>query len=221
MLNETQSRILTIGSLGISDTIRNKKGTFILDINYHKGLDWFNAKSDPTLLSYDQNVAQFEKIDFNFNYYKKLNLFHHNFNFPTKINGQYSNHHLYSSEQISIGDQYSVRGYKEDSITGDSGGYINNEVSAYLPEIFTDKYMMNKILRHHQFIISYGVGYTRQRGGKETNNEGEGYISGYSLRLKYQGKHLNYNITYGKALHHPIFTNVQSEELYISTDIKF
>ena len=220
-LNQTQSYLLTVGSFGISDTIRSQKGVFVFGGNYYRGLDWLNAKSDESGLRYDQNVAQFEKIDFNFNYYKQLKLLGKNVNLKSSLNGQYSNDHLYSSEQISIGDEYSVKGFKEDTITGDSGGYLTNELAIYLPGFITNKYNINKILKRNQFFVSYDIGYARQRGGKETNNSGEGYVSGFGLGIRYDGKYLNYNMTYAKAINHPIFITPDSEILYLSSNIKF
>lgn len=45
------------------------------------------------------------------------------------IYGQYAGERLFSSEQISIGGPYSVRGFFEDNISGDTGFYIRNDVT--------------------------------------------------------------------------------------------
>ncbi len=45
------------------------------------------------------------------------------------IYGQYAGERLFSSEQISIGGPYSVRGFFEDNISGDTGLYIRNDIT--------------------------------------------------------------------------------------------
>lgn len=42
---------------------------------------------------------------------------------------QYSSDLLYGTERVSIGSEYSVRGFKSSSISGDKGGYLRNDIS--------------------------------------------------------------------------------------------
>ena len=52
----------------------------------------------------------------------------------TSYAGQLAPHPLYSSEQISVGGQKSVRGFKGNSISGDSGFYTQTDIIIPLPE---------------------------------------------------------------------------------------
>jgi len=52
----------------------------------------------------------------------------------TSYAGQLAPHPLYSSEQISVGGQKSVRGFKGNAVSGDSGFYAQNDVIIPLPE---------------------------------------------------------------------------------------
>ncbi|MTC50436.1 hypothetical protein GKR59_12395 [Providencia alcalifaciens] len=47
----------------------------------------------------------------------------------TSFFGQYSPDNLYGIERISIGGQYSVRGYHEQALSGNRGGYWRNEIN--------------------------------------------------------------------------------------------
>jgi len=53
--------------------------------------------------------------------------------------GQLAPHPLYSSEQISAGGQKSVRGFKGNAISGDSGFYAQTDVIMPVPERFVPK----------------------------------------------------------------------------------
>ncbi|HDX8593545.1 TPA: hypothetical protein RQN76_004426, partial [Aeromonas dhakensis] len=45
------------------------------------------------------------------------------------FNAQWTPDRLYSVERLSLGGEASVRGFKEQSISGDVGGYLRNELS--------------------------------------------------------------------------------------------
>ncbi|MEX0631467.1 ShlB/FhaC/HecB family hemolysin secretion/activation protein [Serratia ureilytica] len=47
----------------------------------------------------------------------------------TSAYGQTSADNLYAGERISIGGQYSVRGFKEQYLTGNRGAYWRNELN--------------------------------------------------------------------------------------------
>ena len=57
----------------------------------------------------------------------------------TTYAGQLAPHPLYSSEQISAGGQKSVRGFKGNAITGDSGFYAQTDVIMPVPELLVPK----------------------------------------------------------------------------------
>lgn len=51
------------------------------------------------------------------------------FSYLTSAFGQATPHNLHASERISIGGQYSVRGYKEQYLSGNQGAYWRNELN--------------------------------------------------------------------------------------------
>ena len=56
------------------------------------------------------------------------------------IEGQYSKDILYSQEKIGIGDDTTVRGFKDESTQGDKGFYIRNEIG-YRGNEFLEPYI--------------------------------------------------------------------------------
>ena len=63
-----------------------------------------------------------------------------NFYYKTNIVGQYSKDILYSQEKIGIGDDTTVRGFKDESTQGDKGFYIRNEIG-YKGNQFLEPYI--------------------------------------------------------------------------------
>ena len=124
--------------------------------------------------------------------------------------GQYSPDVLYGSEKISMGDEYTVRGYKGDSISGDKGYYVKNEFAYNLniPKIGS---------------ISPYIGYDF---GETWNNEVHdvyryGYMRGFAFGIKYYGEIFNFDIAYTKPDKVVGYVGKDDEEIYVTFGVKF
>ncbi len=88
-----------------------------------------------TSLSYQKSLLSQENqyFDTNFNkYVLDMNLtkyLNSQLRFSSSFYGQYSSNNLAGTESISIGGPYSVRGFNQNDISGNSGFYIRNELS--------------------------------------------------------------------------------------------
>ena len=49
--------------------------------------------------------------------------------YKLNFHGQYSDDQLFNVNQLSIGGAYSIRGYQDDGLSGNSGFYLRNELS--------------------------------------------------------------------------------------------
>lgn len=92
--------------------------------NYTKGTDWFDA-TNPTALNekyalYTIDASLVKRIDA--------------FQYSLSGHYQHSNDQLFSTNQISIGGHYSVRGYQKEGLSGNTGYYVRNELS-YTPQV--------------------------------------------------------------------------------------
>jgi hemolysin activation/secretion protein len=216
-----QTRKLSSAILGFNHRINSTIGTFLYGANYHRGTGWFDSEKDRVHKDYSQSTAEFEKLDFNINFYKPLQILEQNIFWSSTVAGQISNDALYSSERIYIGDQYSVRGFKGDSIAGNSGAYWSNEISSYLPNIFPDN-VFAKQLANIQISTGYDIGFARKRGGKETEvNTGRGYVSGANIGLSYNSKYANFKTTYAKALTSPATLQAPGHVFYSQMSLVF
>ena len=90
-------------------------------------MDRFGAESDKEKGEYSPK-AQFQKYTADISWYRPFNIGEQRFSYRVSLSGQYSDDILYSSEKLGIGDDTTVRGFKENSIMGDKGFYMRNEI---------------------------------------------------------------------------------------------
>jgi hemolysin activation/secretion protein len=87
---------------------------------------------------------------------------------------QHSNYQLFSTDQISIGGPYSVRGYKEEGLNGNTGYYARNEFS---------KNLRSKLFNFFDqtYFLAFDSGWIEKE-----QNVNYGKLLSYSIGAKYQ-----------------------------------
>ncbi|WP_070969407.1 ShlB/FhaC/HecB family hemolysin secretion/activation protein [Vibrio sonorensis] len=123
-LIESGSRALTAASLSLNISHRLLGGYATFSPAFTLGTDWFGGESDSEVLS--EPVAQFYKgtLMASMSYPLKESLF-----YTSSLFAQWSNNTLYGSQRISIGGEYTIRGFKNVSLSGDEGYYWRNDVT--------------------------------------------------------------------------------------------
>jgi hemolysin activation/secretion protein len=225
---DVSSRELTVGKLSLDNIFYTNFGTIFLQPKYNKGVDWVGAKKDSKNLNQDAARAQF-------NLYGLYGSFSNNFSIPKtnvslfhnlSFDSQYSEDRLFSSEQISIGGRYTIRGFEESSIGGDNGYYIKNDLTVntfQLASEFMQKSLAGSTLQKINIGTFYDYGYVRN---KIINDDAdEGYMSGAGVKLSYNGEYLKADLTYSKGLHSPQFVKnifgITKDNESIYFDVKF
>ena len=234
------SRRLTTANIYLNNTFYTKTGSIYLQPSYSKGLKTMGALKDSSTLQQKDAKAQFEYyglygvINNNFNIPKIKVPFNHQLTFDSK----YSNDSLYSTKQFGIGGRYTVRGFEESQLTGDSGYYIKNDLkinSLYLfPEKLKESNIFNfglaKKISFNNFLsktslgVFYDYGYARSKVIDEAADEG--YMSGTGATINYAGQYLKWDLTYAKGLHSPKFLkNIDeieedNESIYFNLSLK-
>jgi hemolysin activation/secretion protein len=187
------------------------------------GVRNFNAKEDIGVLDEFTPHAQYKKYTLDISYYKPFKLKNQSFYFQSYLSSQYSEDPLFSSEQIIIGDQYSVRGYREKSVLGDSGFYITNNINYQLPPFLTGSFdilNLNKTLQKTEIFLGYDYGYVKQKAGSTASfGEGKGILSGLATGIRFKGKYLQFDIAYAKSLRTESFVG-NSSEIYANLTMR-
>ncbi|MFK3662105.1 ShlB/FhaC/HecB family hemolysin secretion/activation protein [Scandinavium sp. NPDC088450] len=125
VLLQSSSRKLTSLLFGLNHTQKILGGVATLNPTFSRGMPWFDAESDGNKNG-DLPKAQFRKWSLNASYQRPVadNLW-----WLASAYGQWTPDRLYGSERMTIGGESSVRGFKEQSISGDNGAYWRNELN--------------------------------------------------------------------------------------------
>lgn len=128
--------------------------------------------------------------------------------FVTEMNGQYAKQTLYGSEQFSVGGYYSVRGFRENYINGDSGYYFRNKINFNIGSLFApiaknqdqnNQGFFGKNLVHlNKFSVEpfYDYGYVKN---KFVDNGADGRLAGAGIKTLFNSRYFNASLTYSWA----------------------
>jgi hemolysin activation/secretion protein len=205
---ETSERKLTIGSVGLTISNYFSNGASLyLKPTYYKGLKLLNAKQDAANLTGDTPKAQFDYFRLYASLSKRFTIPNTQIPFmlSTEVDSQYSKQTLFGTEQFSVGGYYSVRGFRENYITGDSGYYFRNKAnfnvgSLIAPFVKSDEGIFAKNLVHlNKFSVEpfYDYGYIKN---KYTFNAASGRLAGAGIKTIFSSKHFNASLTYSSAI---------------------
>nr|WP_036973132.1 ShlB/FhaC/HecB family hemolysin secretion/activation protein [Providencia alcalifaciens] len=202
-LNRIQKLTIDVSSkrysnitFGINDVTTILSGGTYWDLSFTKGTPWFGAAwiNDPDLRGFDINFLKFNGL---ISWSKNINQFDYfSINYDLTTSFQYSKDVLVSDQNISIGDEFSVRGFKEDSISGNTGGYISNTLKFpfYLRQLGGVSIVP---------FIGYDVGYVKNNCSQYVTNCSGEYISGGSVGLKLNQQHFSSSLSAGWPLTKP------------------
>jgi len=213
-LLEVASRELTILDSDIKWEYRFGSGaTFNLGLGYSDGIKALDALEDPDFLPETYPHAQGDKIRYTASLNIPIN--RGKANFTSFLTGQYAIEPLYGSEHILIGGYYTVWGFDQSNLSGDRGYYVRNEFS-------TDLFTLPKtdILVKSFFGIDFGhldsypkVEYLPDVLG--------GTLAGMAGGVRLNGKHINGELSVGKAISSPTGLDKESPRLNASITVKF
>jgi hemolysin activation/secretion protein len=212
---ENSERKLTIGNAGFSISNYFKNGlNLYLKPSYSRGLKLLNAKQDAQSPTSDTARAQFQLIKLYASLSKKFLI--PKLEMPillsSEMDSQISKNTLFGSEQFSVGGYYSVRGFRENYITGDSGYYFRNKANFGLSSLLkTEQAYLNKIA----FEPFYDYGYVKTR-----YNGDSGRLSGAGIKTIFDGKYFSASLTYSWALNKSkLITATQKENKMLYFEI--
>lgn len=162
------------------------QGYFTFNPAAEWGISAFGAS--PDTLAKDSPRSHYRKFSLSSSYQY---FFSNGLTYLTSFYGQYSPDNLYGIERISIGGQYSVRGYHEQSLSGNRGGYWRNEIN---------KDIANTAIGQLRFIGALDYGFiTSDKYHVEHDT-----LAGGAVGLSFTGNSLIYSqFLLSKPLHYP------------------
>jgi hemolysin activation/secretion protein len=121
---QSSTRNLSSLILGITHTQKMAGGVATFNPTYSHGMPWFNGETDEDKIG-DAPRALFSKWSLNASFQRPLT---NSLWWLTSAYGQWSPDRLYGAERLTLGGESSVRGFKEQYLSGDNGGYLRNEL---------------------------------------------------------------------------------------------
>ncbi|MGL4866080.1 MAG: ShlB/FhaC/HecB family hemolysin secretion/activation protein [Cetobacterium sp.] len=175
--------------IGIDHTNRLLGGTIFGILEYERGVPWFGGEKDPEVFRSGDYKVEYDKFNFNLDWMRPFAILNQNFQYRMGMGGSYSEDRLLSANQFSMGDEFTVRGFKESSVSGNKGVYINNTIS------YMGTKDMNRFLAIFQPFIGLDGGISRDKD-LPTSDKLVGGVVG--VRANFNG--LSAALTYGVPL---------------------
>ncbi len=199
-----------------NNTIYHPMGLIIVKPSYQRGLDWLWARRDADDIFDTEPHLQYEMLKLYLYSNLKFNL-GLPFSWVMTADGQYSFDNLYGNDQFSIGGEWTVRGFRDNVISGDSGFYVRNELRTPLvgliPGAITrQKFMnwgndwsLNKSLPKTQIGIFADYGYVANthKITPDPYDSQKGSMAGIGAGLYYSGDIFNWSLAYSWGLSSP------------------
>lgn len=185
------SRKLTILDLDSSTSTGLWGGALTLDLGYAQGLSAAGALHDADGLPDSAPRAQFGKFKYGMNWFRPFDVAGVRATWTTALTGQHARDVLYGSEQLLIGGLYSVRGFVNNTFSGDNGWYVRNEVAA-MP-----------VLPVVQLPVRVYAGLDYGRISNRAPDVPEGALTGMVVGASFSWKGVSIDVSNTRALHEP------------------
>ncbi|CZF86798.1 ShlB/FhaC/HecB family hemolysin secretion/activation protein [Grimontia marina] len=200
------SRNLANASLALSHATRLGSGFFTVSPRYVRGVKLFNSETDEGKATGSPS-AEFNKGELTLQYTLPLT---NSLTFSTTGFGQWATDTLYGSQRLSIGGLYSVRGFKEQSLSGDAGYYWRNDLTARLTEVPFWGWISTDI------ALDTGAIHPDASDPNE-----RGHLTGASVAFSTQNNDFNSSFGVGFPLDHPSWMTVDHYSLYYRFNVVF
>lgn len=198
------SRNLTVLNLRANYSAFLSGASVSASLGYDQGLKAFGAMRDADDAGPDQPRAQFRKLLANVSLTYPFRVAGQTFSYGGQLSVQHAYTPLFGSEQMLIGGAWSVRGFYDNSLTGDSGYTLRNELSWHLPDI---------VRSHARTTRLYGAfdsGYVKNLSDRESG----GSLTGATGGLRMDWKHLSLDLYRSYPLSKPASMQRESAQTW-------
>lgn len=204
------SNRITEAQFGINHGRRIGSAFLNIDLGMQHGIGALDAQGshDPGPGEAD---ARYRKYTGTLSYLQPFQLWGETLTFTSLATGQRSEDVLFSPQRQSLGGSSSVRGYKDQFLSGDSGGYWRNEVRLTRPVTLD---WMRPVFAEYGAAAGYDQGVIR---GDRYNGDQHGRLSSHSLELFTRGQHVAASVTFARSLERPDVIERESP-IYVRVD---
>ena len=202
----SSSRKLTSVQLGLNHTQKLFGGVATLNPTFTRGMPWFDAESDAGKTG-NLPKAQFRKWSLSGSFQRPLTS---DLWWLSSVYGQWSPDRLYGSERLTLGGESSVRGFKEQYLFGDVGGYLRNELSYSLFTL--------PLLGEVSALAAVDGGWLKSDA---QNRESTGTLWGSAIGFGTRGRYFYSQYTLGIPLSYPGHLQPDHVSIYARVGLVF
>ncbi|EKT4521413.1 ShlB/FhaC/HecB family hemolysin secretion/activation protein [Pseudomonas putida] len=207
---DTSSNRLSEAQFGINHGRRIGSAFVNVDLGMQDGIGAFDAQRDAA--GNRQANARYRKYTATVSYLQPFKLGGESLVFSSMATGQRSEDLLFSPQRMSLGSQSSIRGYKEQSLNGDSGYYWRNDLR-WSRQVAWD--WLRPVLAEYGLGLAYDVGAIRH----DRYNSGQsGRLSSDAIELFARGKNLAASVTFAHSLERPTAIEAREAPVYFRLD---
>ncbi|MFK3740902.1 ShlB/FhaC/HecB family hemolysin secretion/activation protein [Massilia sp. TN1-12] len=185
------SRKLSVLDLDSSTSTDLWGGALSLDLGWAQGLSAAGALKDADNLPDSAPRAQFGKFKYGLNYLRPFQIAGVHSTWTMSLTGQRARDVLYGSEQLLIGGLYTVRGFVNNTLSGDNGWYVRNELA------------LNPVLPYANLPMRLYAGLDYGRVSSRAADTPEGSLAGRVVGASFSFKGASVDVSNSRALREP------------------
>ena len=212
-LLDVSSTHLSEFNLGFNHGRRVGSAFVNADIGWQRGVGAFGAQDDDPGAAHGSPTARYNKYSLTLSYLQPFTLWDQAFSFESLATGQHSEDVLYSPQRISLGGLSSIRGFKDQTLSGDSGYYWRNQLR------WRRAVTWEPLL---PWVQEYGVAYAYDVGAIEHGryNPGlSGRMSGHGVEFSARGQYAAASVTLAHSLERPGAVEHAEHPVYFRFDL--
>ncbi len=160
-------------------------------------------------------MARYNLYSATLGYLQPFRLWDESFSVQSLATGQHSEDVLFSPLRLSLGGLSSVRGFKEQSLSGDSGGYWRNQLNWRRPINWAP---LQPWLNQFGAALAFDVGVIEHG---PHNPPAHGRMTGQALELNARGPHLAASVTFAQSLERPAYISEAESPVYFRVELFF
>lgn len=187
-------------------------GAFVnLDLGMQQGIGLLDAQGNGHPGPGEPD-ARYRKYTATVSYLQPFKVWGESFSFSSLMTGQHSEDVLFSSQRTSLGGLSSLRGYKDQSLSGDSGGYWRNDLRWSRP---VNLEWLRPVFAEYGTSLGYDQGVI---SANRYNGDQHGRLSSNSVELFARGQHLAASVTFAHSLERPDALTEREAPIYFRLD---
>lgn len=183
-----------------------------VDLGMQQGIGAFGAQ-DNNHPGPGEADARYRKYTGTLSYLQPFQLWGERFAFTSLATGQRSEDVLFSPQRMSLGGSASLRGYKDQFLSGDSGGYWRNELRLTRPVTFD---WLRPAFSEYGAAAGYDQGAIRN---DRYNGDVHGRLTSNAFEVFARGQHMAASVTFAHSLERPAGLIERESPIYFRLDL--